>query len=167
MLIWWLKTSSSSLPDEGVKVPLNKALGSNSNPRFFLTDLRFLFENPKEWADSKGSFRFEEGVPPTGVAEENTGKHQRRIKNQREIVFLAVRMSDDDAFRSLSQDMTGFNIHLSKSKIKQPGNENKSSSKQMRRRVNSFNQNYYQEDVGCKEIGFEAHQEKGATLNPQ
>lgn len=38
----------NTVPDPGVDVPLNKELGSNSIPRFFLTDLRFLFENPKE-----------------------------------------------------------------------------------------------------------------------
>lgn len=64
----------SSIPDPGVEVLLNKVLGSNSIPRFFLTDLRFLFENPNECPDSKGSLRFEDGVAITGVAEEKTGK---------------------------------------------------------------------------------------------
>lgn len=68
-----------SIPDPGVEVPLNKELGSKSIPRVFLTDLRFLFENPKEWPDSRGSFRFEEGVAITGVAEEKTGKNHKRI----------------------------------------------------------------------------------------
>lgn len=45
----------------------------------FLTDLRFLLENPKEWPDSKGSFRFEDGVAITGVAEEKTGKNHKSI----------------------------------------------------------------------------------------
>lgn len=59
--------------------PLNKISGSNSIPRFFLTDLRFLFEKPKELPDSRGSFRLEAGVEITGVAEEKTGKNHRRI----------------------------------------------------------------------------------------
>lgn len=58
---------------------MNKILGSNSIPRFFLTDLRFLFEKPKELPDSRGSFRLEAGVEITGVAEEKTGKNHRRI----------------------------------------------------------------------------------------
>lgn len=79
----------SSIPDPGVDVPLNKVLGSKSIPRFFLTDLRFLFENPKEWPDSTGSFRFEDGVAITGVAEEKTGKNHKRI-NVFECVGFAV-----------------------------------------------------------------------------
>lgn len=42
------KTPEALLADPGVDVPLNRVLGSNSIPRFFLIDLRFLFENPKE-----------------------------------------------------------------------------------------------------------------------
>lgn len=49
--------------------------------------------------------------------------------------------------------LTGLNTHLLKSKIKQPGIEKKSKSKQIRHRVTSLNQNCYQEGVGCKEIG--------------
>lgn len=70
-------TNQSSIPDPGVDVPLNKVLGSKSIPRVFFTDLRFLFENPKEWPDSKGCFRLEVGVAITGVAEEKTSKITR------------------------------------------------------------------------------------------
>lgn len=38
----------STVPEPGVEVPLNRALGRSSIPRLFLTDLRFLFENPNE-----------------------------------------------------------------------------------------------------------------------
>lgn len=86
----------SSIPDPGVETPLNNALGSKSIPRFFLTDLRFLFENPKEWPDSKGSFRLDDGVAITGVAEEKTGKNHKRI-NVFDLSFYIWKHSKDDS----------------------------------------------------------------------
>lgn len=84
--------------------------------------------------DSKGSFRFEEGVPPTGVAEENTGKKIREeTKFKREIMIL----TEKTMIYSLITEprLMEFNIHLLQSKIKQPGKENKSKSKQISHRV--------------------------------
>lgn len=74
-----LRQTGRTVPEPGVETPLKKALGSKSIPRFFFTDLRFLLEKPKEWPDSRGSFRLDDGVEITGVAEEKTGGDQRRI----------------------------------------------------------------------------------------
>lgn len=41
------KSKRETIPDPGVEAPLNRAFGSNSKPRFFLMDLRFLLEKPK------------------------------------------------------------------------------------------------------------------------
>lgn len=83
--------SRSLIPDPGVEVPLNKVLGSNSIPRLCFIDLRFLFEKPKEWPDSKGSFRFEDGVAITGVAEEKTGENHKRRNAFRWFVGLYLK----------------------------------------------------------------------------
>lgn len=77
--------AQSRVPEPGVEIPLKKALGSKSIPRFFFTDLRFLLEKPKVWPDSKGSFRLDDGVEITGVAEEKTGGDQRRITECRRL----------------------------------------------------------------------------------